>query len=104
MSDVFKALADPTRRAILLRVAETPQAVNALAEQFQMTRPAVSKHIRTLERAGLLRLEAGRDDGRQRICYAQLEAAQELRTYLEQLAAFWDGKLDGLGEYLAGEE
>ena len=103
MADVFKALADPTRRELLLRVTEEPQPINALAEQFSMSRPAVSKHLRILESAKLLRFEAG-GDGRQRIAYAQLEATEELRTYLGQLAEFWQQKLDGLDAYLTDSD
>lgn len=100
MSDVFKAIADPTRRAIQMMVAETPTSVNTIAEQFNMSRPAVSKHIKVLTTSNLARIEVDPIDGRQRNCYAQLEALEEIKVYLDTLATFWEQKLDGLESYL----
>lgn len=100
MSDVFKALADPTRREILLMLTQQPTPVNAIAEKFNMSRPAVSKHIKLLESSGLVRIQPGEEDGRQRYCYAQLMALKEVEEYLQQLEKFWTTKLNHLGEYL----
>ena len=100
MSDVFKALADPTRREILLMLVQQEASVNTIAEKFSMSRPAVSKHIKILEEGGLLQIRAGTEDGRQRYCYAQLAALKEMEDYLQQLETFWATKLDRLGEYL----
>lgn len=100
MPDTFKALADPTRRAILLKVAEEPTNVNAIAENFDMSRPAVSKHIKILEDSELIAIEADPQDGRQRNCYAQLEALAEINNYLSELNQFWDKRLNKLAQYL----
>lgn len=100
MSDIFKAIADPTRRAILLKVAEKATNINALAGDFNMSRPAVSKHIKVLQESDLLRIESDAVDGRQRNCYAQLEALSEVNDYLSKLEQFWDKKLDGLDNFL----
>ena len=98
--DPFRALADPTRRAILLRVAERPRPVNELAESFAMSRPAISKHLKVLGQAGLVDFRPGPEDARQRIVHARLEALAELDDYLDRLRKFWDSRLDRLGELL----
>jgi DNA-binding transcriptional ArsR family regulator len=85
MTDVFKAIADPTRREILLMVCNEPANVNTIADKFNMTRPAVSKHLK---------------DGRQRNCYAQLGALKEIEDFIKQLEKFWNSKLNNLGDYL----
>ncbi len=100
MSDVFKALADPTRREILLMITKQPESVNTLAERFNMSRPAVSKHIKILEESQLTKIETDKNDGRQRNCYAQLEALAEVNEYLKKLEEFWKGRLDGLENFL----
>ena len=101
MSDVFKALADPTRREILLIIAEEHKSINALAERFSMSRTAVAKHIKILEASKLTRIEQDKHDGRQRNCFAQLEALEEVNDYLKKLEGFWNDKLDGLSGYLS---
>lgn len=100
MSDVFKALADPTRREILMMIAKQPENINTIAEKFKMSRPAVSKHIKILSENKLTRIETDSTDGRQRNCYAQLEALVEIKEYLANLELFWQNKLDGLEHFL----
>jgi len=100
MSDIFKAIADPTRREILLMVAKEPTNINTIAKKFNMSRPAVSKHIKILNENDLVYTASNSDDGRQRYCYAQLEALREVNDYLNLLEKFWIKKLDGLGNYL----
>lgn len=100
MKDVFKALADPTRREILLMIAEQPRSINEVADAFEMSRPAVSKHIRILTDCDLVAIRTDQQDGRQRNCYAQLEVMAEVSSYLEKLKAFWENRLDRLGKYL----
>lgn len=100
MRDVFKALADPTRREILLMVSQKPVHVNVLAEKFQMSRPAVSKHVKLLETHGLLEIRSDDADGRQRVCYPQLEALKEVEAYIQKLEKFWSERLNALGDYL----
>ena len=99
-TDPFQALADPTRRALLMSVAERPQPVNALAEGFDMSRPGVSKHLRVLAKAGLVRFTPGEQDARQRIVHAELAAIAQLEEYLQKLRTFWEGRLDRLGGVL----
>ena len=101
MSDIFKALADPTRREILLMLAEEPNSVNNISKHFNMTRPAVSKHLKILQASNLVGMEMDKADARQRNCYAQLHALKEVEEYLGKLEAFWKDKLGGLGDYLA---
>jgi len=100
MSDVFKAIADPTRREILLTLVKSPENVNTISEKFNMSRPAVSKHIKVLTESRLVRIEQDETDHRQRNCFAQLEALHEVNQFLKQLEGFWNNTLDGLGNYL----
>jgi len=98
LSLVFAALADPTRRAILARLRRGPATVGELGEPFAMTGPAVSKHLRVLERAGLV--------SRSRIAQARpatLEAAplQQVADWAEEFRQFWDARFDRLDDYLA---
>lgn len=104
MSDVFKAIADPTRRQILLSLAKKPENVNTISELFDMSRPAVSKHIKILAESNLIRIEQDQTDSRQRNCFAQLEALNEITQFLNQLEVFWKDKLDGLESYLKKEK
>ena len=100
MNDVFKAIADPTRREILLMIAEHPRNINEISEKFEMSRPAVSKHIKILTDCQLVDIRPDSHDGRQRNCYAQLEALLQVKNYLAQLECFWNDRLDNLGRYL----
>ncbi|MEL6556593.1 MAG: metalloregulator ArsR/SmtB family transcription factor [Bacteroidota bacterium] len=100
MKDVFKALADNTRREILLRLAENPANVNEIAAHFDMSRPAISRHIKILRESELISVESGEQDGRQINCYAQLEALKEVDDYMKKLESFWKSRLQGLGKYL----
>jgi len=99
LSTTFAALADPTRRAILARLLAGKASVTELGEPFDMSLPAVSKHLKVLERAGLIRR------GRQaqwRPC--QLEAAplKEAAEWLEHYRRFWEQSLDRLEDHLRG--
>lgn len=104
MSDIFKAIADPTRRQILLSLAQKPENINTISEKFDMSRPAVSKHIKILNESKLVRIEKDETDSRQRNCFAQLEALYEVNQFLEQLETFWKAKLSGLDAYLSKED
>jgi DNA-binding transcriptional ArsR family regulator len=97
LSATFAALADPTRRAILTRLRQGEATVLELAAPFDMSLPAISKHLRVLERAGLI--SKGRDAQRRpcRIAAAPLKEATE---WMEAYRAFWEESLDRLGEYL----
>ena len=100
MTDIFKAIADPTRREILMIVVQEPTNVNTIAEKFNMSRPAVSKHLKILEDNGLLFIQNSDIDGRQRNCYVQLGALKEIEDFIRQLEKFWNSKLNNLGDYL----
>ncbi len=104
MSDVFKAIADSTRRAILLMLVENPENINSIADKFKMSRPAVSKHIKILAENNLVKIESDNTDGRQKNCYIQLEALKEVNDYLYKLEEYWTNKLDGLDTFLAKKE
>ncbi len=95
--DVFKAIADPTRRSIIDLVAVSPININAIAENFVMSRPAVSKHIKVLLDSGLVGVE---QQGRDRFLFLQLKALQEVQFWLKKYEYFWNTKLDRLDDYL----
>ncbi len=97
LSTTFAALADPTRRAILARLATGEAAVTELAEPFAMTLPAISKHLKVLERAGLI--TRGRE-AQWRPCRIQPGALKQVDEWLEHYRRFWDESLDRLDVYL----
>jgi len=103
MPDIFKAFADPTRRSILLMLCQKSDSVNNISEHFKMSRPAISKHIKILEEAELVKIQTDEKDGRQRNCFAQLEAMQEVHNYISNLENFWKQSLSGLGDFLNEE-
>jgi DNA-binding transcriptional ArsR family regulator len=93
----FAALADPTRRAILARLARGEATVTELAAPFTMTQPAITKHLKVLERAGLI--SRGRDAQR-RPCRLRGEAIKDVAEWTEEYRQFWDESYDRLDEYL----
>lgn len=93
----FAALADPTRRAILTRLAEGEATVNELAEPFPMSLPAISRHLKVLERAGLI--ERGRD-GQARPSRLRAEALEEAVDWMETRKRTWEGRIDRLDAHL----
>jgi DNA-binding transcriptional ArsR family regulator len=93
----FAALADPTRRAILARLAEGEATVNELAEPFPMSLPAISRHLKVLERAGLI--ERGRD-GQARPSRMRAEALDEAVAWMETRKRTWEGRMDRLDAHL----
>eukprot|EP01136_Pigoraptor_vietnamica_P033432 Opistho-1_new@96293 len=95
--DVFQAIADPTRRAILGLLAMQTLSVNAVAENFEISRPAISKHVKVLEECGLITIK---QEGRERFCQARLDKLNEVSQWVEQYKMFWEGKLDALEIYL----
>jgi DNA-binding transcriptional ArsR family regulator len=98
LSATFGALADPTRRAVLARRATGTASVGALAEPFAIGLPAVSKHPRVLERAGLVL--RGRD-AQWRPCRLAPEPLEEAADWLDAYRRFWEASFDPLGDYLA---
>ena len=96
--DVFRAIADPTRRAILELLAHEELTINGIAEHFQISRPAVSKHIRILTECGLVVI---RKQGRERYCEAQLHPLNPVSQWVEQYRGLWEQRLDRLDDYLS---
>jgi len=98
LSTVFSALADPTRRAILARLARGEATVTALAEPFQMSLPAVSKHLKVLEKAGLISRSR---EAQWRPCRLEAKPMKAVADWLDEYRGFWEGSFDRLDEYLA---
>jgi DNA-binding transcriptional ArsR family regulator len=98
LSSKFAALADPTRRAILARLALGETSVTELAEPFEMSLPAVSKHLKVLERAGLI--ARGRE-AQWRPCRIEVNALKDVDDWLEDYRRMWEARLDRLEDYLA---
>ena len=97
LSTTFAALADPTRRAILARLALGETSVLKLAEPFNMSLPAVSKHLKVLERAGLITRTR---DAQMRPCRIEARALKEADDWLEEYRRLWEERLDRLDDYL----
>ncbi len=97
LSTTFAALADPTRRAILARLASGECSVTELAEPFEMSMPAVSKHLRVLERAGLI--ARGRE-AQWRPCRLEAAPLKEVAEWAERYRRIWEARLDRLDDYL----
>jgi len=97
LNSTFAALADPTRRAILARLASGAASVTELAEPFEMSLPAVSKHLKVLERAGLI--ARGRD-AQWRPCRLEVGPLKDADEWLEQYRRFWEESFDRLDDYL----
>jgi len=99
-TDVFRAIADPTRREIINLLVHQSLNLNAIAEKFPISRPAISRHIKVLTRSGLVVI---RQKGKERFCEAQPQNLAEVAGWLDPYRAFWSGKLDALGDFLAKE-
>ena len=97
LSAAFSALADPTRRAILARLAQGHTHVGDLAQPFSISAPAISRHLRVLEGAGLIERQV---DARWRICHLKPEGLQAAHDWLAQYRAYWEASLDRLAELL----
>ncbi|MBD2102333.1 helix-turn-helix transcriptional regulator [Leptolyngbya sp. FACHB-261] len=97
LSVTFAALADPTRRAILAHLAKGEASVTELAKPFEMSLPAISKHLKVLERAGLI--TRGRE-AQWRPCQIQAEPLKDAAAWIEQYRQFWEESFDRLEDYL----
>lgn len=95
--DVFQAIADPTRREIINLIAHQTLNLNAVAENFNISRPAISKHIKILAECGLVVIK---QEGRERFCEAKLDKLNEVSEWIEQYRIFWTSKLDALDNFL----
>ncbi|MEJ0033275.1 MAG: metalloregulator ArsR/SmtB family transcription factor [Bacteroidota bacterium] len=98
--DVFQAIADPTRRDIINLIAHRSLNLNSVADNFSVSRPAISKHIKILTECGLIKI---RQDGRERFCEANLKPLVEVSSWVEQYKEFWTARLDALEAYLLKE-
>lgn len=98
LSATFAALADPTRRAILARLSLGETSVTELAEPFDMSLPAISKHLKVLERAGLV---ARSREAQWRPCRLEAAPLREVSAWVERYRAMWEGRLDRLADFLA---
>jgi len=96
--DVYQAIADPTRRAIINMIATEPHNVNAIAEKFDISRQAISLHVKILMDCGLVIIK---QRGRDRFCEAQLDQLSEVSAWIDQYRQHWESKLDTLETYLA---
>ena len=97
LSETFAALANPVRRSILARLAEGEATVNELAQPFDMTLPAVSRHIKVLERAGLV---TQGQRAQYRPCTLDAEPLREVVSWAERYRPIWEGRFDRMQEYL----
>lgn len=95
--DVFQAIADPTRRQIIDMLVGQPMNLNAIADNFNISRPAVSQQIKILTECGLVTIT---QQGRERVCEAKLEALGEVSGWIEQYRKFWNTQLNSLEKYL----
>lgn len=99
ITKLFKAIADPTRREIFhaLVIATSALSITQISNQFEISRQGITKHIKTLEEAGLVYINT---QGRERFCNANPKELQEVNKWLKFYTQFWDNKLTNLGEYL----
>jgi DNA-binding transcriptional ArsR family regulator len=95
--DVFQAIADPTRREIINLIAYKPLNLNSIAENFDVSRPAISQHIKVLTECGLIII---RQQGRERYCEARLQPLNEVADWVEQYRKLWSKKFDILDNLL----
>lgn len=99
-SKVFRALADPTRRAIIERLAHSEHTVGALVEPFDMSMAAISKHLNVLENAGIVHRQKR---GREKICSLSPDSLREAQQWIAMYSRFWDDRLATLDAALKGE-
>jgi DNA-binding transcriptional ArsR family regulator len=95
--DVYQAIADPTRRAIINMIATQPHNVNSIAEKFDVSRQAISLHVKVLTDCGLITIK---QRGRDRFCEAQLDQLSEVSAWVDQYRQRWESKLDALETYI----
>ena len=95
--DVFHAISDPTRRAILGVLATKPLTLNTVAEKFEISRPAISRHIKVLTQCGLIKIK---QQGRERYCQAQFQELREVSEWIDQYKKFWNEQFTSLEKYL----
>lgn len=99
--DVFQAIADPTRREIINLLAKQQMNLNAVADNFDISRPAISKHIKILTECGLVVVQK---QGRERYCRAELKKLKDVAEWTNRYREFWNDKLDALGKFLDNDK
>lgn len=95
--DVFQAIADPTRREIINLLSRRPYNLNTVVSKFEVSRPAIAKHLRILTECGLVET---REEGREKFFQAKLKGLQEVSDWTDRYKIFWTTKLDALGHFL----
>ena len=96
--DVFQAIADPTRREIINLIAHQSLNLNSIAENFEVSRPAISQHIKILTECGLVIIKK---QGRERYCEASLKQLNQVSDWIEQYREFWEGRFDAMDNLLS---
>ena len=96
--DVFQAIADPTRREIISLLAQETLNLNSVSEKFDISRPAISKHIKILTECGLIVIK---QKGRERFCEVNIEMLNEVSEWVARCTTFWTNKLDALERHLS---
>lgn len=96
-SDIFQAIADPSRREILMLLSKKTLSMNSLAKNFDISRPAVSKHVKVLHNVGLVNIS---EQGRERYCELNSKGFDDIRAWLEYYDKFWREKLQNLESLL----
>ena len=95
--DVFQAIADPVRREIIQLLSEETLTINSVAEQFDVSRPAISKHLKILKECGIITINK---EGRERFCKIEPQTLVPVFLWIEQYRNLWEGKLDAFEDYL----
>lgn len=95
--DVFQAIADPTRREIIGLIAQNSMNLNSIADNFQISRPSISQHVKILQECGIIIIE---QKGRERYCKIQPANLREVSDWVEQFRELWEQKLDSFENYL----
>jgi DNA-binding transcriptional ArsR family regulator len=95
--DVFQAISDPTRREIISLIANQSMNLNAIADNFEVSRPAISNHIKILHECGIIIIE---QKGRERYCKVQADNLKEVADWIGQFRQLWEDKLDSFEKYL----
>ena len=98
--DVFQAIADPTRREIISLLTQETLNLNAVSDRFEISRPAISKHIKILTECGLIVIK---QQGRERFCEVNIEMLDEVSEWVARCTNFWNNKLDALARHLSEE-
>lgn len=96
-ADIFQAIADPSRRQILMMLTKDSMTINSIADNFDMSRPAISKHVKMLEHCGFVMIQ---DVGRERYCSLNKQGFAELHEWLDHYDSFWKEKVGKLGALL----